>query len=818
MPREFLPALRGLLGVRPEALTELPEVKSAGPIGGTYTSVTYAGTTNAWGTEGRADGWDMDRVVSEGYEKTIWVFKSVEAISKHASSLPIEIGRGGDERRFAETLTDHPLLRLLNGRANPLETGETFRKRLSAQVLLSKKGAFVEVTRSRMGTMTRLDLLPPNRVQPIPDPRGDYISHYEFTTLDGRIRELDPERVRWVRDPHPTDPFSGVTPLEAAGISVDLDLKARLYNVNFIDNDARPGGVMGIDVDQLDSREIDRIQRRLGPGAQHAGEMTVVGTGPGGITYVDTSAKPRDMAYETTSQTSKGEILAAFGVPESIVGNASERTYANADREEWNFWAHTELPHLRLLSGAFSIDVEDGWQTRYNTTTVEALEFPRRLRRQEAREEWNAGLITADEYRELAGRTIFDVAQTRALWISPAKAPVPARPEDAAVLGITSQDGAASTDGQAAQPQPSADAAAAQAVADARQAEAGNPPATAAESVAQARPPQGNADPGESAGQAVTDARGAQTQALPDYAAEDVAAARTGQTEALPGLAADDVAAARTLESKTLPNGNSTGYEVADGDFDTVHSAVTAALSALFARHEGIISARLRAPKVRKGTRFWAPSGPDDQRSGDEPLNGARVVSAQRWADEAEETLSPILNRAAAATATSTTQALTGVGTVPPAVAAAALLSAAAAGEATFRFLHALAADLMLVQADATGIDDLTARARVFYDAHAPATVSRIAEAAATATVNGACESAAASIGPGIVRTWTTRLDDRVRPEHRAEQGVTLPVAVPFTVGGFAMRYPADPLAPADLTINCRCRLRYQALTDGETL
>ncbi|WP_404949171.1 phage portal protein [Streptomyces sp. ARC14] len=121
----------------------------------------------------------------------------------------------GDRRRltengeFEEVIEDHPLLRVLNGRANPVETGPQFRKRLSAQILLSKRGAFVEVTRSNRGTITRLDLLPPDRVIPVPDPRGEYIAHYEFTTLHGEVRELDPERVRWIRDPHPTDPFSG---------------------------------------------------------------------------------------------------------------------------------------------------------------------------------------------------------------------------------------------------------------------------------------------------------------------------------------------------------------------------------------------------------------------------------------------------------------------------------------------------------------------------------------------------------------------------------------------------------------------------------
>ena len=42
-----------------------------------------------------------------------------------------------------EILEQHPLYRVLNRRANPHETARAFRKRLAANVLLSKKGAFI---------------------------------------------------------------------------------------------------------------------------------------------------------------------------------------------------------------------------------------------------------------------------------------------------------------------------------------------------------------------------------------------------------------------------------------------------------------------------------------------------------------------------------------------------------------------------------------------------------------------------------------------------------------------------------------------------
>ncbi|GHF33560.1 hypothetical protein GCM10010218_13320 [Streptomyces mashuensis] len=811
--RQFLPGLRRLLV--PRSPVRLEE-KSAGPIGNSYVSMTYAGTTTVWGTENRAAGWDLDRVIQEGYERSIWTFKSVEAISKHPGALTVEIGRGGDERQFAETLTDHPLLHVLNVQANPLERATVFKKRLSAQLLLSKKGAFVEITRSRGGTVTRLDLLPPNRVEPIPDSRGDYVSHFEFTTYDGRVRELDPSRVVWLRDPHPTDPYCGVTPLEAAGLSVDLDVKARTYNIAFIDNDARPSGIVGIDVDGLDQREIDRIQQRLAPGAQNAGETVVVGSGPGGLNYVDTSTRPRDMNYEALAKTAKDEILSAFGVPESIVGNASERTYANADREEWNFWQHTELPHLALLASAFDLDLDDGWSLRFNTSTVEALEFPRRQRREEARQEWNAGLITVDEYREIAGRRPFNVPHTRALWISPQKAPVPANEQDAAALGVGQDPAAGGVPGlpgaggppPAIAPSGPAGGSAADAVAEARGQAL---QATAAADVAAARGTASDPVAADTAAAAVDQARSNVPLALPGDAADDVTAARTTlEPPTAHGAAATDVDAARSrIEHKELPREDD-GFEVTDSDFDTAAAAITAALTALLARQEGVITARLHAPKFRKHTRYWEPDGDTDVRQGDGPIDGARVVGAARWEEETASTLAPILQQTAVTTAAALSRSMRGAVTVLPSAAAAGLAASTMAGRALAALLSDLAEALDTAQSEPVILHDLTDTVAAFYRARSAKFIALLAESCAVATVNGAADAAAEGAGPTVLRTWVTRGDTRVRPAHMELNGTTLPVGIPYTVHGSTLRYPGDPFAPAGLTLNCRCRLRYR--------
>ncbi|MFC7723436.1 hypothetical protein [Nonomuraea recticatena] len=48
------------------------------------------------------------------------------------------------------------------------------------------------------------------------------------------------------------------------------------------------------------------------------------------------------------------------------------------------------------------------------------------------------GLLTLDEYRQIAEHEPFDLPHTRALYIAMGKTPIPTRPEDAAALGLAS--------------------------------------------------------------------------------------------------------------------------------------------------------------------------------------------------------------------------------------------------------------------------------------------------------------------------------------------------------------------------------------------
>lgn len=784
------------------------------------------------GTRGgdRAAGWDLDAAVAEGYERNVWTFRCVELIAGNASSLPFRVAENydTDDQRV---LDDHPLYRPLNVRANPLEKGRDFRKRLSAQTLLSKKGAFVEVTRSRAGIITRLDLWDPSRVELLLSDNDDYIDHFEYTDPRGVVHERDPERIRWVREPHPIDQFSGTTPLEAAGISIELDQLSRQYNVSFIKNDSRPGGVLAVDHDSLSDQEMDRIERRFrggGQGAFEAGQLTVIASGKnGGVTYTDLSARPRDMAYKDSASNAKTEILAAFGIGESLLGNASGSTFANSEQEEYNFWTKRMKDHNALIASAFADDVEPGLTPFIDTSSVEALELGERRRREEARTEVTEGLRSVNEYRPLARLDEVDAPQARALWISPQKAPVPMNEADAAAL-LGPQQGDGGGGGQAPggdAPEGPLDTATTDAV-------------TAKDVVQEAlgQDQTGVTVPTGQAAAAVNEAR-AQTRApVEGDAAAAVTEARSiavgppiwyGDDDAAPAAAA--VQAAVEQKAKPLPqSAPMTEFTLPDHHAASAESALVAAIVATLARQQGVITARVESPKYRRGTRLWQASTASDTRTGGDPLDVERIVNTARWVDELEDTASPIVQAAvvgagaeflAAIVAAGAAQALedenyehaAGNLTVQMSMAVLDTLRAAMVD-----FLADLTASTEAAAATATHHSEVTAKVADYYAARGDKFARTIGGDLAHMAVHGAVQTVAERVAAPqaprtpIVREWVSRRDTRVRPTHVAVDGTVLPVGEPFSVGGFPMRFPQDPAGPPQERYGCRCRCIYR--------
>lgn len=369
------------------------------------------------------DMWDIERAYREGFQKITWVQRCIDAIAGNQARLSVILRK--DNSRDGQILTGRralrsPLLDIFNTKANEGENSFIFRYRLTSQLLMSSRGAFIEKIKGKDGRLIGLNLLPPQHTAPIPDAKR-FVSGFEIKMPNGGVTILKPEDVMWIRRPHPLDPYLSLTPMESAGVAIEIENLAKVYNRNYLINDGRPGGILVVK-GEIDDDDKDELRNRFRGNIGRAGHTTVISSDDG-VDYVDTSASPRDAAYVQMRQIQKEEILAAFGVPESVIGNASGRTFANAAEEHRVFWNETMLPHLDLLARAFD-ELDEVNYVDFDVSSVPILILYKQERSRYFMDEVQMGLISTNEYREATSRKKVESDLADSLLMNPNLTPI----------------------------------------------------------------------------------------------------------------------------------------------------------------------------------------------------------------------------------------------------------------------------------------------------------------------------------------------------------------------------------------------------------
>jgi HK97 family phage portal protein len=783
MESKFLPALMGKIragfGKSDSAVSHAISGSTAatsGPYGGTFSS--FGG------------GWDVEQSVQLGFERVIWVMRCVDAIASNQAKLKF-IVRDGDIES-GKIVEDKDLSFSLNRRASSYETAAQFRYRLSGQALLSKRGAFVEIQKAESGKY-RLHLLPPQNTEPIPDPDKFVAGYRLMTATEGEVF-LPPEKVIWVRiKPHPIDPYLQVTPLTAAGLAIETDWLARLFNRNFLLNDGRPGMLISV-AGQLNQRDAEELKDRFTGSPHTAGRTSVIEAD--GITATDLGASPRDLQWLEAITGTKSDILLAFGTPESVLGNASGRTYDNADAEKEVWWEETMLPHCDAIASAFDIltgSYDDDKFLTFDYDKVDVLQRRKRTRQQAVMDGAAKGMYTLDEMLEGTGRDKWDIPASRVL-IMP----------NGLVIGKDEAD--------------------VEAVA--------NLPVVGIEQQADiAKEAQRGAEMGAQIGQRnfgnMISAR----------------ASRIANGEDRYGTQAD-YALAKSAE------------QLLDGEWEESkehpYGALRAEAEANFGLfltdwsdfQEETILDRMTHRKSVQYTRHWtgAPSGLP--RAEGKALNTRYIVDTNRWASGIEAQMSKLMEKVT----------LDGLKTAAEEMHASGItrtMHSLNLGNASVRSpllrVFGTRADVQnavsgllvpfndVVQKAAANQSDRIAKVIAEMDAAGASMTdikqrvagmmstrgswkSGLATAMTTSLIEAARHTAFSQAGPIINKFWNTVEDEKVRKTHERIDGKEIPISESFAVGKWNMDFPGDPRGGPEERINCRCYADYAISPDADEL
>ena len=335
----------------------------------------------------------------EGYEKNVYVNKSINEIATTVAGIPwILTDRTGKE------IESHPLLDLL-ARPNPTMSRSAFFIWLVSYFLIDGNEFILSVSPDPNGRRPPLELWPlqPNWIELKPGGRGKPTREFRFKNKDGTTTPIPPDMVMHIKTFNPLSPFIGLSPIRAARFSITQGNESKKWNVSLLQNHARPAGAF-ITKGNVQPQQRTRIKEEMEEkwtGSANAGRPLFL---EGGFEWTQFSLNAADMDWLEGQKISAREIALIFGVPPELIGDVSNKTYSNYKEARRAFYQETILPFMEFLKDELNSwlvpKFGDNLILDFDTDQVVALQEDRDLLFKRLNE---ATFLTDNEKREIAG-------------------------------------------------------------------------------------------------------------------------------------------------------------------------------------------------------------------------------------------------------------------------------------------------------------------------------------------------------------------------------------------------------------------------------
>lgn len=285
---------------------------------------------------------DKKTYTLEGYNKAAVVYACINAISQCVSDIEVEITIDD------EPVPNHPLQKLLD-KPNPITSYQYFIKQLVSYYQITGD-TFCERLMSSQNLPIELWSRMPYHIKP---EIGSSMIPLSYVLKD----DANTIKKTWKVDPltadcdllhlklfNPLDPFMGMSPIQAAAMSVDGYNKSNKWNNSLLDNNAKPSGYIKANLDMYTSLTPEQRQRLENDfaayfsGSKNAGKTPVMYDG---IDFTALSLSPIDMDFLNGHLNSAQEITQVFRVPTQIIGLPGSQTYANYEEARLAFWEDT---------------------------------------------------------------------------------------------------------------------------------------------------------------------------------------------------------------------------------------------------------------------------------------------------------------------------------------------------------------------------------------------------------------------------------------------------------------------------------------------
>jgi HK97 family phage portal protein len=358
----------------------------------------YALSAGLWPDDG-----PTGTVMSNAYEQVVWVYRAINALAEQVSNIPFRFSTtssGGEQ-----LITTGPLVDFY-GRPHPqvnrfqywelrviwlMLRGECFRVPVFGDGLDGRNG--------REGLRSVL-ILDPARFQHIVQDNQlvgwRYVDYGRNSPLSSQV--FLPEEVWHEKLPNPFHFWRGMSPLAVAATAAGSEYAASLFMKGLLENNGEAGTILRTN-EQLDAEQREQILAELRQRKRRAGTADRPVFLWGGAEVVTPKLSSGDLQFLENRRFSRGEICAAFGVPEEIITSTNNAKYDVMAGARLNFIENRVIPLCRRLEAeeqvtVKSIDPEaEGW---FDVEDHPVLAEARRSRLAAARAGFDMGIPLND--------------------------------------------------------------------------------------------------------------------------------------------------------------------------------------------------------------------------------------------------------------------------------------------------------------------------------------------------------------------------------------------------------------------------------------
>jgi len=308
------------------------------------------------------------------YTQSPTAYTCVQKRAQALSAVPWDIQTGEDTYAPEQ----HPLKVLLR-EVNPEMNWVDLIRATESDLLIYPHAVWRKVgSNNRTYYLERIN---PPEIKPVVE--GGVVVEFERKIGNTVIEKIPREEIIYFHDYSPIDPNSGLSPIDVASRSIDIEIQSSQYMDAFFENNAIPPIIFTTEqvLQDADYSRLSAWIRRTFGGARNQHKAAIMGNG----LKAEVIGYPlKDLDLSGVRAEARRDICAALSVPPAIAGAWEAANYASSLEQHRSFYEDTIVPRAEYLASVINAELVPEFGTMEFVWKFDELPIMQEDRLQEA--------------------------------------------------------------------------------------------------------------------------------------------------------------------------------------------------------------------------------------------------------------------------------------------------------------------------------------------------------------------------------------------------------------------------------------------------